>query len=131
MLTQKTYPKEKQTKWLLTVALILSLFSFSGYVSSSQSLKQATQTELPISGNLKTSKRGVSYYQSFEKRKPETPLVSQNYQAIYRFTYNRLVQVRFRNLSKQPRVKNTLDDFFHAKISPLSSKEDDFVSDIG
>ena len=49
MNAQFTYHKDKLTKWLLTVTVLFSIITFSGYAGNYQSKQQqATQTELVI-----------------------------------------------------------------------------------
>ncbi len=131
MTSKKTYPKEKQTIWLLSVALLLSIFSFSGYLTNSQSLQQATQTELVLTSKHKTTKRVVSFYNAFEISKSGTVHVSNSHQANYLLSYNRFIEIRFKNLSKQPRFKNASDHLYLVKTIPQNSNEDHFISFIG
>jgi hypothetical protein len=131
--TQYTYNKDKLTKWLLTVTLFFSIFTFSGYAGNSQSRQQqATQTELVISNNHKTCKRTISFKKAFE-------LVSCNafFISPYRnwtntlLTYNLLSKVKFDSISKQFCSHKSADHFLQVKTIPQNSDEDSFATIIG
>ena len=128
-----TYHKDKLTKWLLTVTLFFSIFTFSGYVGNSQSRQQqATQTELVISNNHKTCKRTISYKKAFVLNGFSEP-----FNCLYKnwtntlFTYNILIKVNLDTISRQFYSHNPTDRFLQKKTIPQSSDEDIFVTFIG
>lgn len=131
MVPKNPYGKARQTKWLLTVALFLSLFSFSGYTGISQTLQEATQTELVLSDRKDTTKRAVHFYDTLLADRSESGPVSKTCLANYLLSYNRLVEIRFKNLSEPPGIRKLSDHFYQVKTIPQSSKEDNFVSSIG
>jgi len=129
---QLTY-KDKLTKWLLTITLLFSVFTFSGYASNSQSRQQqATQTELVISNNHKTCKRVISYKKYFELISYNDFLISTYISwANTLFTYNILTKVKLDSISKQFYSYKSTGRFLQVKTIPKSSDEDIFVTFIG
>ncbi|MGK7392484.1 MAG: hypothetical protein ACNS60_19170 [Candidatus Cyclobacteriaceae bacterium M2_1C_046] len=127
------YDKDKLTKWLLTVALFFSIFTFSGYAGYSQSRQQqATQTELVISNNHKTCKRTISFKKAFELTSCNDFLIStyKNWTNTL-FTYNILTKVKLDSISKQFCSYKSADRFPQVKTIPKSSDEDIFATFIG
>ena len=131
--TQFTYHKDKTTKWLLTVTLFFSIFTFSGYAGNSQSRQQqATQTELVISNNHKTCKRTISFKKAFELISCNDFLISpyKNWTNTL-FTYNLLTKVKLDSISRQFCSHKSADHFLQAKTVSQSSDEDIFATFIG
>lgn len=131
--TQNTYQKSKLTKWLLTITLFFSVFTFSGYVGSYQSIKhQAIQTERLISNKYKTCKRTISYKKAFDFTSCNNILLStyKNW-ANTLFTYNTLTKVKFESISRQFYSHKFIGHFLQVKTIPKSSDEDVFVAFIG
>lgn len=130
---QFTYHKDKLTKWLLTVTLFFSVFTFSGYDGNYQSRCQpATQTELVISNNHKTCKRTISYKKAFG-------LIRYNdcFKSPYKnrtntlFTYNILTKVKLNSISRRFCFHKPVDCFLQLKTIPQNSDADIFVIFIG
>jgi hypothetical protein len=130
---QFPYHKDKLTKWLLTVSLLFSIFTFSGYAGNYQSRQQqATQTELVISINHKTCKRTISYKKAFELISSNDFLISPyNSWTNTLFIYNILTKVKLDSISRQFCFRRSADHFLQKKSIPQSSDEDFFVIFIG
>ena len=128
-----TYHKDKLTKWLLTVTLLFSIFTFSGYAGNSQSRQQqTTQTELVISSNHKTCKRTISYKKAIVLIRCNDFLISP-YKCWTNTlsTYNILTKVKFDSISRQFCSQKSANSFLPVKTIPQSSDEDFFVTFIG
>lgn len=133
MNTQFTYQKDKLKKWLLTVTLLFSIFTFSGYASNHQSREQhTTQTELVISSNHKTCKQTVSYKKAFDLTSSNDFLINPyKSRTNTLFTYNILTKVKFDSLSRQFYSHKSTTPFLQVKTIPQSSDEDIFATFIG
>jgi hypothetical protein len=130
---QFTYHKDKLTKWLLTVTLLFSIFTFSGYAGNYQSRQQqATQTELVIPSNHKTCKRTISYKKAFELISSNGFLIS-TYKSWTNtlFTYNILTKIKLDSISRQFCFHKPTDRFLQVKTIPQNSDEDIFITFIG
>lgn len=133
MNAQFTYHKDKLTKWLLTVTLFFSIFTFSGYAGNSQSRQQlATQTELVISNNHKTCKRTISFKKAFELTSCKDFLINPytNWTNTL-YTYNLLTKVKLDSISRQFCSHKSADHFLQVKTIPQNSDEDIFATFIG
>lgn len=130
---QFTYHKDKLTKWLLTVTLLFSIFTFSGYADNYHSRQsQTTQTELVISSNQQSCKRTISYKKAFELSIINDFLIfSYKSWTNALFTYNILTKVKFDSISKQYCSHRPADRFPQIKAIPKSSDEDILVTFIG
>jgi len=134
MNTQYTYYyKDRLTKWLLTVTLLFSIFTFSGYAGNSQSRQQeTTQTELVVSNNHKICKQAISYKKGLELISFISPLNSSDKNWINSLiTYNILTKVKLDNISRQFHSHKSADHFLQVKTIPQSSDEDIFDAFIG
>jgi len=130
--TRYTYHKDKLTKWLLTVTMFFSIFTFSGYAGDSQSRQQQpTQTEIVIS-NHKTWKRTIPFKKAFERISCNDFLVSncKNWTNTL-FTYNILTKVKLDSISRQFCSHKPAGHFLQVKTIPQSSDEDIFTTFIG
>ena len=133
MNTQFTYQKDKLKKWLLTVTLLFSIFTFSGYASNQQSREQhTTQTELVISSNHKTCKRTVSYKKAFDLTSSSDFLINP-YKSWTNalFTHKIITKVKLDSLSRQFYSHKSAAQFLQVKTIPQSSDEDIFATFIG
>jgi hypothetical protein len=97
-----TYHTKLLTRWLLTLTMVLSLFTVSGIAGQFSQQEQKTQTELVVTANSSTLKRAV-YYQlpgahaaTGEYLKPD--LLNQAYLISY---LNQLVKLEFDRLLVQ------------------------------
>jgi hypothetical protein len=135
LITMKTqYPyKDKLTKWLFTVTLLFSIFTFSGYAGNSQSRQLETnQTELVVSNYSKICKRAVSYKKGVELSHLISPLSNSDKNWInVLFTYNILAKVKLDNISRQFYYYVPTNHFLQVKTIPQSSDEDIFATFIG
>jgi hypothetical protein len=130
---QFTYLKDKLTKWLLTVVLFFSIFTFSGYDGNSQSRQQqATQTELVISNCHKTCNRTISYKKAFGLFSYNNFFISpcKNWTNTL-FTYSILTKVKLDSISSQFYSHKPAFHFLQVKTIPQISDEDNFVTFIG
>lgn len=124
--TQFTYHKDKLTKWLLTITLFFSIFTFLGYANNYQSRQQqATQTELVVSNNHKNCKRTTSFKKAFELISCNATLIStyKNWTNAL-LTYNQQTKIKLDNISRQCCSHKSADHFLQVKTIPQSSDED-------
>jgi hypothetical protein len=113
------YPEIKKTssKWLLPVVLLLSFFTFSGFIAPTQIKLVKPQTTLVIGGNTGLSK-SITYKRALVK----TPVIEQQV-LVFIDLHNRQTNVRLVALSNfcvQP--KTAL--FYRAKTN-LPNADDD------
>jgi len=131
MLTTKTHTNNRQSRWLLSLAILCSIFSFAGYLHYTPPLQQPTQTELLLSQEGQDTKAAVYFCQTIEKSKVEKTSFLQPVYLNSQLSYNRLTEIQFKAFS-QPLVFNkAVDRFFPIKTIPQSSDEDLFISYIG
>jgi hypothetical protein len=127
------YYKNKLTKWFLTVTLLFSIFTFSGYSGNSQSKQlENIQTEIVVSNNLKTLKKTVSYKKGIELT-AFVPLYN-NFDKNWAnalFTYNILTKVRLNTISSELYSHKPANHFLQVKTIPQNSDEDIFATFIG
>jgi hypothetical protein len=127
-----TYPKDKLTKWMLTISLFFSILSFStydGYSHTNQ--QQTTKTELVISSKGNICKWTVSY-------KSTIGLINTNSLLIWTIknwsntlsAYSIITKVRFDSISRQFCMNRSATRFIQIKTIPKSSEEE-LVSLIG
>ncbi|GAA0886506.1 hypothetical protein GCM10009120_51050 [Sphingobacterium siyangense subsp. cladoniae] len=123
---QFTYHKVKLTTWLLTVTLLFSIFTFSGYVGNNKPRhQQAPQTELLISINHKPCRQAFSYKKVFELiRTNEFSISSYKSWTNTLLTYNILTKVKIDSISKQFRFHMFAECFLSVKTIPQGSEED-------
>jgi hypothetical protein len=132
MKTQYSY-KDRLKKWLLTVTLLFSIFTISGYSGNSQSRPlETTQIELVASNNPKIYKRSVSYKKGIELFHFISPLNSsyKNW-ANALFTYNILTKVKLNTISRQFYSHKPANHFQQVKTIPQSADDDIFATFIG
>lgn len=131
--THFTYPKEKLIKLLLTVTLLFSIFTFSGYAGNYQSKQQQkAQTELVISSKHKTFKRALSCKKAVELLSCKDCLVRTYCGLTDRlFACNLLAKVNFVSVSRQFCSHGSATRFLQVKTIPQSSDEDAFLPFIG
>lgn len=128
--TLTKYCKHKLSKWLLTVAMLLSVFAFSGYNNNSTLLNNVkAQTELVCSTKTKKKKFTVLF------KKVIYPSIShtffnylRNHSTALSLTYNKLIKVKFDNISKKYKSIEHPDKFVQLKNIPLNSSKDFFIS---
>jgi hypothetical protein len=128
-----TYYKGKLTKWLLTVTLFFSIFTFTGYAGHSQpGRQQATQTERVLSNHHKTCKRTISYKKAFAPSSCNDFIISpyKNWTNTL-FTYHLLTKVAFGSMSMRFLSQKPARHFLREKTIPQSSDEDIFTTFIG
>jgi hypothetical protein len=124
------YSKENLSKWLLSIAILLSAFAFSGYVNNSVLLSNAkAQTELVCSTKVKVKKSTVfikKVIHSFD-RHTFFNYLSTHFTTLF-FSHNRLVKVKLENISKQYKSTKQADKFVQLKNIPANSSKDIFIS---
>ena len=137
MAYQKKYRKDKLMQWLLSVTLLLSVFSFSGYSCHATSIRQAVQTEWVFFDQLKTDKETGIFKKNNNLNDVLSCFISTNY-ALNIFatrnklsTYNTRVKVTFDTLSNQFRQMKPTLRFHHIKTIPQTSKVVTRLSFIG
>ncbi len=132
MKTQYPSYKNRLTKWLLTVTLLFSVFTFSGYAGNSQSRQlETTHTELVVSSNPKIYKRAVSYKKGMELIL-FSPLISSDKNWVNTLlTYNLLTKVKLDTISRQYYSHKPVNHFLQVKTIPQNSDEDIFATFIG
>jgi len=131
MLSKKTYTEEKQTGYILLVALLLSTFSLSGYWGNSQPLQKATQIELVFSKYQESTKDTVYIYEIFETCESVAEPFSKICPVNYLSFYKQLIETQFRSVSQKVTLNKASNHFYPIKTIPLNSKEDSFISLIG
>ncbi|MBC7845439.1 MAG: hypothetical protein H7Y10_02995 [Flavobacterium sp.] len=131
MKTQYPY-KDRLTKWLLTVTLLFSVFTFSGYSGNFQSRQLETpQTEIVVSNFPKIYKRAVSYKKGMELIN-FSPLNSSDKNWAYAlFTYNILTKVSLDTITSEFYSHKPTKLFLQVKTIPQSADEDIFATFIG
>jgi hypothetical protein len=125
-----TYRKDKITKWLLTVALFFSVFSFSGYAGNYQlKNQQTTQVELVVSGKYKVCKRTISYLKAFEIESCNDSFIRhcKDWKAALLF-FNERTKAKLNYILRQFILYKSADYFLHIKTIPTNSDEDIFVT---
>ncbi|MBK6266177.1 hypothetical protein JKA74_14120 [Marivirga sp. S37H4] len=131
MRNPKTYRKEQFSKWLLTVTLLLGIFSFSGYAGNSQvKVQQLHQTEQLFSFQSQRTHKTISFYHSCEGNSPVKPLLSNRYQAIL-WKHAGESKVNYVNHQQLYRLTKSECSVYFNKTIPASSPEDLFTSLVG
>lgn len=130
---QLTYPRNKLSKWLLMIALLLSFLANPAAAGNSQSrLQQRTQTELVFSNAQKTAKRSVSYKNSFPPASTINGFINSGKNKTRTLlTYTRLIKVKFDRIAKQFLASRTAGRFIPIRRIPQISKEDVYISITG
>ena len=118
--------KDKLSKWLLTVALLFSIFTFSGYIGISTSQQQPYRnTELVYSINS-NAKRNISFERVLTKFNENVIFDSFSKSVINEvlLLHNRIAKTKFDYLLKQIVTGKKVVRFTKLKINPHSSNED-------
>jgi hypothetical protein len=131
MKSEKTYLNERHTKWLFLVALLLSVFSFSGYSTSSETLAYRVHTELVLSKKRINTARGISFSKALNYGKPKTNLSSKNHLSGALWSYNQLVKAKLKQKAKFSILKKNAESFRRTKTIPQNSEEDPFITSLG
>ena len=110
--------------------MLLSVFAFSGYNNNSTRLNNAkAQTELICSTKTKNKKFTVLFKKViFTSGRHIFLNYSRNHSTTLLLTYNKLIKVKFDNISKQYKSIDQADIFFHLKNIPSNSSKDIFIS---
>jgi hypothetical protein len=100
-ITLQTYRKNKLAAWLVCINFLVSVSFFTGYTGKSVvHCKQPVQTVQQCSYRSKSTMRSISYKKA---NAALCEMVTKNNSANYkssRFTYNKLVKVKFINARK-------------------------------
>ena len=132
MTPQKSYNKHSPAKIIFALALLISLSFFSGVGGSSVSaFQQEIKTELVVSFKAKTPGWIKSLHKKFSSRTFTQSSATENFEAGFLLAYNKLIEVKFDNLSRKYSLIKSPDSFFRIKTIPRSSKENDFNSFTG
>ena len=128
--TLTKYCKSKLSKWLLTGAMLLSVFAFSGYYNNSTLLNNVkAQTELVYSTKTKNKKFAVFFKKVIYPSDKHIFLnYFSNHLTTLLLTYNKLIKVKFDNISKQYKSIDQADKFVQLKNIPSNSSKDIFIS---
>ena len=124
------YCKNKLSRWLLTVTMLLSVFAFSGYSNNSTLLNnKKAQTELVCSTKTKHKKFIVAFKKIIStSHRPTFLNYFSNHSATLLLTYNKLIKVKFDNILKVYRSIDQADKFVQLKNIPSNSSKDIFIS---
>jgi uncharacterized membrane protein YobD (UPF0266 family) len=124
------YCKDNFSKWLLTVAMLLGVFAFSGYNNNSTLLNNVkAQTELVCSIKTKNKKFTVAFKKVISASQRNTFLnYFSNHSTTLLLTYNKLIKVQFDNISKLYQSIDQADKFVQLKNIPSNSSKDIFIS---
>jgi len=122
----------KFSKYLLTISLFFSLFSFSGYAENYYfPQKSTTQTELLFVNKQKISKRVISYKKAFADNIAAQVFSSVENRKQSLITYNMLVKVNFDAISKHLDTFEIENGFLQQKAIPQTPNEDNFTTVLG
>jgi hypothetical protein len=127
---RNTYYQNRMLKWLLSITLLFSVFSFSGYTGNSPlSHLQSTQTELVISKVQKTGKQTFSFKKAFELFHGNELALSPNINwSNALFASNLRTQVKLSSASKHFYTHVSGNRFLPEKTIPQSTDEDIYPS---
>jgi len=133
ILAKHTDQNNMMTKWLLTVTLLISIFSFSGYSDHYPSrLQNTTKTELVTSNHHKLGKRTASINKVVENIRFHGPFYRYYNSLEYQlFSYNILTKVKLDNIKKQYYPYKSANLYLHIKKHTPSSDEDIFLPFLG
>jgi hypothetical protein len=120
---QFAYHKGTLSKSLLTLSIFFNIFCFAGKTQTQQ--YKSTQTELVLSNERKITGSNISYKNALViSRKNSTLTNSNKSEAIALFAYNKLIKVKFDNVSKQYHCFKISDRFSRIKIFSTTSSLD-------
>lgn len=124
------YHKNKLSKWLLTITLLFSVFTFSGYGDTSQfAHQQKTQTALVCSTDDKAGKPALSCKKSVIHTHKSTFLYNCNRNDTrILITSTKLIKVKLDHVSKKYHSIKRADTFLQLKSVPQKSGKDIFIS---
>ncbi len=131
--TKHPYYKDRLTKWLLTLTLLFSVFTFLCNIGNLQTRQQESkQIEIVASINSKIYNRAISYKKGLKLVSFISPI-----NALYKswknslITSNLLTKVKLDNISKQYQSHKFAYRFLQVKKISQSSDEDIFATLIG
>ena len=121
------YRKNKLTKYLLTISMLFSVFTFYGFVGQSISQQhKTTQTELVFSSK-KTLKKKVFYKKAVSLSLESVLNSSLTYFKNVLMSYNVLTKVAFNSVSKKTQSFELINIFLQRKTIPQISDQDNFL----
>lgn len=131
--TSHKYHKKTLLKWLLTVTLLFSVFSFSENANNFQlNNLQNPQIELVLSYNNESNKKTVSYSKLFNVivcAKSTTCIFCNWISTI--LNYNQQLKIKFQYLLEQFNSYKSTNHFLNVKIISQNSDEDIFATFVG
>lgn len=125
--------KDQWQKWALSLSLVFSVFTFSGYLNQSSSgPAQTAQIELLISKDKRPSQRVFSFKQYLQGSYAEASLFGPSENWTYSlFAYNSLTDLKFDRLSRLVRVSQYTPRFLQAKTIATGQEEDGVAALLG
>jgi hypothetical protein len=124
------YCKNKLSRWLLTVTMLLSVFAFSGYNTNTTLLNnKKPQTELIRSTKATTNKITVAFKKTITAYHRHIFInYFNNHATGLLLIYNKLIKVKFDNILKLYQSIDQADKFIQLKNIPRNSSKDIFIS---
>jgi hypothetical protein len=124
---QCKYGKEKLSRLLLIVALLLSIFTFPGYGKNNFNYNQKASIELACSKNSKTNRHTIAFKRTAGASHQNIFLNPAKYKTSFLIAYNNLIKVRLGCISKQY-LSIPQYNLLHLKNIPQSPGDYIFIS---
>ncbi len=124
MTNHKTYRAGRLSNWFLIATFLLSVFSFSGYVSHAKITSKTPQTEFVSSYKIKKVGRTLSLTKACAFVYTEIhPLSILGYETNLLIPFNRLIKTQFDHNTKQCLSFKPIEQL-HIKTIPQSTNKD-------
>ena len=128
MQQQNTYKKSTLTKIFFALTFLISLSFFPGVGGNSAlAFQQEIKTELVVFQKVKTPEWTKPFHKKFKLKTFTKSPASKKYEAGFLLAYNKLTEIKFKNLSRKYSLIKSPGIFIRVKIIPQSSEDNYFI----